>query len=175
MPSVTFEVPWVRGKQRPRFNRRKALEMVRHPEKGNHKLSYTPKRTMDDQTAIAEAYEAACRDKYGLVLMVPEKPEKGVVPSSCKARVRIETWRKLPKSALKAARLNGEPDVFGGRDKSDLDNTVKLVLDGLNEVAWPDDCYVTEIVAVRNDRTVRDSDLTRVTVSWGEEPEGMKE
>ena len=168
MPSVTFEVPWARGKQRPRFNRRRALEMMRHPEKGNQRLSYTPHRTMDDQAAIADAYRAACERTYGEVLSVPEKPSRGVVPSSCKARVRIETWRKLPKSALKAARLHGEPDVFGGRDKSDLDNTVKLVLDGLNGVAWRDDCCVTEIVAVRHDRTVRDHDLTRVTVSWDE-------
>lgn len=35
----------------------------------------------------------------------------------------------------------------GTRQRRDVDNMVKLILDGLNEVAWPDDNQVTEIAA----------------------------
>jgi len=37
--------------------------------------------------------------------------------------------------------------INGTRQRRDVDNMVKLILDGLNEVAWPDDNQVTEIAA----------------------------
>ena len=45
MPSVTFRVPFVKGKARPRFSRGHA---------------YTPKATSDAQETIAAAYVEAC-------------------------------------------------------------------------------------------------------------------
>lgn len=45
MPSVTFRVPFVKGKARPRFSRGHA---------------YTPKATSDAQETIAAAYIGAC-------------------------------------------------------------------------------------------------------------------
>lgn len=45
MPSVTFRVPFVKGKARPRFSRGHA---------------YTPKATSDAQETIAAAYMEAC-------------------------------------------------------------------------------------------------------------------
>ena len=45
MPSVTFRVPFVKGKARPRFSRGHA---------------YTPKATSDAQETIAAAYVKAC-------------------------------------------------------------------------------------------------------------------
>lgn len=40
--------------------------------------------------------------------------------------------------------------INGTRQRRDVDNMVKLILDGLNEVAWPDDNQVTEIVAMKS-------------------------
>jgi Holliday junction resolvase RusA-like endonuclease len=37
--------------------------------------------------------------------------------------------------------------INGTRQRRDVDNMVKLILDGLNDVAWPDDNQVTEIAA----------------------------
>lgn len=37
--------------------------------------------------------------------------------------------------------------INGTRQRRDVDNMVKLILDGLNAVAWPDDNQVTEIAA----------------------------
>jgi hypothetical protein len=81
--------------------------------------------------------------------------------------VRIDTYRKLPKSTPK--RVESQPDTVGGKDSSDLDNTIKLVLDGLNGSAWVDDCQVTRIVAERHDRTRRTTDLMVVEVRWGDD------
>lgn len=40
--------------------------------------------------------------------------------------------------------------INGTRQRRDVDNMVKLILDGLNDVAWPDDNQVTEIAAKKS-------------------------
>ena len=136
---------FVRGKQRPRFDTRE----------GNSRM-YTPTRTLRDQKSVAEAYQNACREACGMLVIAPKGEP---------VAVRIDTYRKLPKSMPK--RIKRQPDTAGGKDNPDLDNVVKLVLDGLNGMAWVDDCQVTRIVAERHDRTRREGDLMIVQVGWG--------
>jgi Holliday junction resolvase RusA-like endonuclease len=50
--------------------------------------------------------------------------------------------------------------------KPDIDNAIKLVMDGLNGVAWADDAQVTSVSAVKADRT-RDCEASMlVSVEW---------
>lgn len=153
MPRVRFSVPWVRGKQRPRTSTR-----------GGHVQVYTPTRTMHDQAEIGVAYK-------GESLRACSRVE--TAPKGEPVAVRVDTWRRLPKSTPK--RVVSLPDVLGGRDNPDLDNVIKGVLDGLNGVAYEDDRQVTLILAVRHDRTRRDGDLTRVEVAWGDGIAGLVE
>lgn len=51
----------------------------------------------------------------------------------------------------------------GTRQRRDVDNMVKLILDGLNKVAWPDDNQVVEIAAKKH-WVLRDDARTEVSV-----------
>lgn len=51
----------------------------------------------------------------------------------------------------------------GSRARKDIDNMVKLVLDGLNGIAWPDDVHVSVCLA-RRVYTVKDKARTVVRV-----------
>lgn len=53
--------------------------------------------------------------------------------------------------------------INGTRQRRDVDNMVKLILDGLNDVAWPDDNQVTEIAARKSWATKADA-RTEVTI-----------
>lgn len=53
--------------------------------------------------------------------------------------------------------------INGTRQRRDVDNMVKLILDGLNEVAWPDDNQVTEIAARKSWATKAEA-RTEVTI-----------
>lgn len=141
---VRFEVPFVRGKQRPAFN-------------ATTRRAYTPDKTRDAQKAIAQAYVAAAWAKYGA---------KGdpYAPKGTPVVVRITCARRLPKTTPR--RVTSAPDM----GKPDMDNVAKLVLDALNGVAYDDDDQVVRLVVRKQDRTRRDGDVTRVTVAWWEQP-----
>lgn len=51
-----------------------------------------------------------------------------------------------------------------GLKRQDVDNMLKLLLDGLNKVAWPDDNQVTEIIARKEGGTPKDSVRTEVYI-----------
>ena len=53
--------------------------------------------------------------------------------------------------------------INGTRQRRDVDNMVKLILDGLNDVAWPDDNQVTEIAARKSWATKAEA-RTEVTI-----------
>lgn len=53
--------------------------------------------------------------------------------------------------------------INGTRQRRDVDNMVKLILDGLNDVAWPDDNQVTEIAAKKSWATKAEA-RTEVTI-----------
>jgi len=80
-------------------------------------------------------------------------------------KVEITTYRSLPKSASKKLQATGEPDIH----KPDVDNVAKVILDGLNGVAFTDDSQVTTLIVHKAWRTTGDehvhvmvSDTSRV-------------
>ncbi len=90
------------------------------PRRGRNNTMYTPRPTLDAQRRIAEAWREAN-------LPVFEGPT-GV------------SLRFLPEGTL----IIVEPmeDVEKILLRADIDNLSKLVLDGLNKVAWADDAKV---------------------------------
>jgi len=158
---VTFSVPFVVPKARPRFS--------------GH--AFTPKRTKDAEKAIREAYKGACIREYGHVVTAPE----GVPVTVC-----VTARKGAPKSR---PRYLPRPIWDLGRwaftSTPDLDNLMKLVCDGLNPVthkdrktktvvvdeyvAWHDDAQITEMHGFKLDRMRGTQDMTCVLVMW-EEP-----
>lgn len=89
---------------------------------------YTPTSTKNYEKAVAEAYLDAGGDfSIGAV------------------GVDIVAYRAMPKSASKKARdLALRGDLFAML-KPDIDNIAKIVLDGLNDVAYLDDKQVLKL------------------------------
>lgn len=111
-----------------------------------HGRLYTPAKTRRLEKRIAEAYRMASRGA---------KP----VPDGWPVRVEVVVCKRLQTSAPKR--------VFARRDmtKPDVDNVLKLVLDGLTGVAYADDRQVTDSTSCRALRTRRWSNETVVTVT----------
>ena len=87
--SVSFEVDFIQGKQRPRFNAR-----------GKYIRAYTPRETHIAETRIAAAYRKASIAQHGEVLQ-----HDGQV------RVCIVASAKLPKSKTKPEPNMFKPDI----------------------------------------------------------------
>lgn len=135
-----FSVPFVLGKQRPRFFKR-----------GKRTGTFTPEKTRQAMAAIAVAYKGASLRAHGQVVYAP----KGTPVT-----VAIVTVRPLPKS--KPKRILREPDTH----KPDVDNTAKLVLDALTGVAWDDDIQVCDLHVRKFDRMRDRGERTHVLVMW---------
>lgn len=64
-------------------------------------------------------------------------------------RVTIKAFHKLPKGKSKKA----VEDMLNGRilptKKPDADNVAKIVLDGLNGIAWDDDAQVVDLMVTK--------------------------
>lgn len=141
---LTFSVPVVAGKGRPRFSRGHA---------------FTPKETREKERLVGDCYRLASYKELGEVVKAP---------AGVPVTVSVTLLKPLPKS--KPKKITSEPFVA----KPDLDNAVKLVLDGLNGIAWADDAQVTKLVAVKEDRTRDTEEQTLILVSW-EDPNGAAE
>ena len=143
---VTFVVPFVVPKARPRFS--------------GH--AYTPKRTRDAEKAIFDAYRDASVRKYGSVVCAPENVPVTVAMSIRKAAPKGRPkW--LPKALWDAGR-------YAFTQQPDYDNCAKLVCDAINGVAWVDDAQITEAHIYKLDRARGSQDMTHVLVMWrGEE------
>ena len=138
---VTFSVPFVIGKARPK--------VTRH---GN----YTPAKTRRAEQAIRAAYEQAVTDKGGTV-------DDYRSPAHESVSLRIETQRPLPESRRKG--ISTEPDTY----MPDADNVTKLVMDALNGVAWVDDAQVDELVVSKRYRYRGAPERTTVRILWGDD------
>lgn len=117
MKTVRFTVPGQpRGKGRPRFTR------------SGH--AYTDNETKEYESRIAWCY----LEQVGDYTFLDDSP----------LRVSVTAIMQIPKSTTKkkqAAMLNGE---IAPKTKPDVDNILKIVLDGLQGVAFKDDKNVTE-------------------------------
>ena len=104
------------GKQRPRFN-------------GKTRTTYTPRKTKHYETLIRKAYE----DTGGSI-------QDGYISLS------LDVYFAIPKSYTKGKRLACQHNINRPAKKPDIDNTLKVVLDALNGVAYEDDKQVVEVI-----------------------------
>lgn len=104
------------GKGRPRFTKR------------GH--TYTPEKTKQYESLVGLSYRNIAKD-YKFTSPV---------------RVIVMAHFKIPKR--KSKKVVG--DMLNGHilptKKPDVDNVAKIILDGLNGIAWEDDTQVTELV-----------------------------
>lgn len=158
---VTFSVPFVVPKARPRFS--------------GH--AFTPKRTKDAEKKVRDAYKGACVRKCGHVVTAPEG-----VPVTVAVAARKGAPKSRPKYVPKSVWDVGR---WAFTSTPDLDNVIKLVCDALNPithkdgatrqvvvdeyVAWHDDSQITEIHGFKLDKIRGTSDSTFVIVMWEED------
>ena len=108
-----------KGKGRPRFTKTGRV--------------YTPTETMQYESLVILNYRSVAK---GYKFTSP-------------VRVTIKVFHAPPKSKSKKVK----EDMLNGRilptKKPDLDNIAKIILDGLNKVAWDDDTQVVEMMIVK--------------------------
>ena len=110
------------GKGRPRYTVR-----------GGHAVAYTPENTRKYEEQIRRAWQEQDGRDYGPAALA----------------LIVTAYYPVPSRARKAEReamLSGQVPV---RDKPDLDNVLKAVMDALNSTAYQDDRQVTHINAAR--------------------------
>lgn len=106
------------GKERPRFTSR-----------GGYVRTYTSQKTT--------AYEQAIRQAYlGSTDMILEGP----------VRVTIRAYMGIPSSASKVKTQRMQGGQMRPTKKPDPDNIAKVILDGLNHLAYDDDKQVVDLV-----------------------------
>jgi Holliday junction resolvase RusA-like endonuclease len=93
---------------------------------------YTPTETAQYESLVGLSYRNSAR---GYKFTSP-------------VRVTIKAFHKPPKKSKKVTE-----DMLNGRilptKKPDLDNIAKIILDGLNKVAWDDDTQVIEMMVTK--------------------------
>jgi Holliday junction resolvase RusA-like endonuclease len=123
MNCVSFTVPGApRGKGRPRATRM-----------GKGVRLYTDDKTANFENLIRLAYQQ----------------EHDIPPASGALEIQVNAYFPIPKSASKKARLEMEAGRVYPTKKPDLDNVLKAVLDGLNGVAFVDDCQIVSIQSAK--------------------------
>jgi Holliday junction resolvase RusA-like endonuclease len=119
-PAVyAFTVPGVpKGKQRPRFAR-----------VGRFAKAYTPKETVNYESLIRHTFA----EKY-----------PGHVPLAGPVTVSVRAYHPIPASTPKKKMADMQAETVPYAHKSDADNILKVFGDALNEIAWKDDCLITD-------------------------------
>ena len=121
MKKVEFYVDGVKGKQRPR------ARMI-----NGHPVIYTPRETKDYEKQIADAYLEAGGELF---------------PKDVPIRVVVFIYHAVPKATSKKKRAEMLDQLTRPMKKVDADNCIKVVLDGMQGVAYQDDVQVVEIEA----------------------------
>ena len=107
-------------KGRPRFTRI-----------GGHVKTFTPKRTLDYEQKVKDAYLA----EYPAGLAFESEPISMV----------LNIYMAVPKSVSKKKRDHMIVYEFPTKHNGDLDNLLKSVADALNGVAYTDDCQIVHV------------------------------
>lgn len=114
-----------KGKGRPRFNTATGR-------------AYTDKATRDYESYVAMKYVAERRKNRE-----PIKPLRGAVA------VTLDIWLEVPhmidKRCLKKAEREGMRLKHAKHSKPDIDNVIKIILDGLNGLAYQDDKQICDL------------------------------
>lgn len=106
------------GKARPKFRRA-----------GFKVITYTPPKTKKYEKEVARIY----------------KQSAGVLYTEIPLRVRILAKFPIPESWSKKNKEKALKGEIKPNKKPDLDNIAKIILDGLNGVAYTDDKQVTSL------------------------------
>ena len=129
---MIFTIPGdPQGKKRPRFSRRTGV-------------MYTPSETVSYEKMVKEMYHAQGGKKMPETRTVMD--EKGKC-ASCQSPLKVEIWAfmeppaRIPMWKKTMMLLN----FIMPTKKPDIDNIGKIILDGLNGVAWRDDSVVTDL------------------------------
>ena len=72
------------------------------------------------------------------------KPTEGALS------VRIDVFRGIPASWSKKKRERANMGELKPTVKPDADNYAKIILDGLNKIAWYDDNQIVELIVTKN-------------------------
>lgn len=124
---VVFEIKGQpMGKQRPRFT-----------TTGRFVKTYTPRETKNYESEVALAYKLAIRQPFGREINYYNKGEY-----LC---AEIDAYFKVPKNYSKKKAEECIKGHIRPVVKSDADNIAKIILDGLNKVAYEDDKQVVEL------------------------------
>ena len=129
------------GKGRPRFTRTGQV--------------YTPPKTREYEQRIHAAAWSAMHDQK------LEPTEKFV-------HMKVTAFMEIPKSWPKVKRLEAEYGVLKPTSKPDLDNIIKSVGDGLENVVYYSDDQVTSIDAKKVYCQPEKGPMIYVSVSWTE-------
>ena len=108
-----------KGKGRPRFSKR-----------GNYVHAYTPEDTTVYENQVAFTYMANSKTKF-----------------TGKVEIEIRAYYKIAKSTKKSDRELMLKNVLRPTKKPDIDNVIKIILDGLNGYAYDDDAQVCKVTA----------------------------
>lgn len=136
MKEIEFEVPGVMGKMRARTVRR-----------GSFTTSYTPKQDVNYENLVKTLY---LNKSNGLMWNDKEPIE-----------VHIVAYFDIPRSySKKKSKEAIEHQMFPCK-KPDADNIAKIILDGLNGVAYHDDAQIVLLTVLK----VFHNDLPKVKVT----------
>lgn len=123
------------GKGRPRFTKTGR--------------AYTPERTRSYEALIEFCYKLQSNRKLEATKEVHRADGKVIeIPQAYK--VEIWAFAGIPKSAPKWKSELMLTHWLKPTKKPDIDNIGKIILDGLNGIAWEDDSVVTELVVHKN-------------------------
>lgn len=114
----------------------------RFTTRGKSTRAYKPKKDVDYESLVAKCYR-----------------EAGGTLHTGAVAVHITAFRALPKSLQ--FKTTHEPDMH----KPDIDNICKIVLDGLNGIAYLDDSQVVYLTARKHDRRCRPEEFINVLVT----------
>lgn len=121
MKKVEFTIPGPPvGKGRPRF------------QKNGH--TYTPDKTRMYERLVESIYEATT--DY-------------VAPEGMPLGIHILAYYPIPESHPKARRMRELHNVERPTKKPDIDNVLKIILDGLNGIAYDDDKQIIEATIIK--------------------------
>ena len=108
-----------KGKGRPRFSKR-----------GNYVHAYTPEDTTAYENQVAFAYISSSKTKF-----------------TGNVEMEIRAYYKIVKSTNKTDKELMLKHIIRPTKKPDLDNVIKIILDGLNGYAYNDDAQVCKVTA----------------------------
>lgn len=90
--------------------------------------AYTPKATHDYEKLVQDYYRENSSDYY-----------------ECAIKMSLTFYMPIPKSISRKKRAMMESGEIRCTTHKDLDNMAKSLTDGLNGVAYEDDCLITEL------------------------------